>query len=300
MFVVGIAVAYPAEQHGSPAQKTAVAALPSSAGADFGARDGTTATLEGKEQRFGIATSALWATATTDASNGSVNSAHESYTGAGGAVPLVNIMTGEVIFGGVGSGMYGTAAVRPARGIHRRPHGRAHAGVPGQEDRRARDQARGHRDLRGAALRPGQHRCCPWRSERGGSPSSLPARRASPRRSTPTPRRATTTAQPSPATPASSSPTPRATPAPRASTSPTSSAASRCSSAAFAPLLAALAVAGAFAVKRVAPPGAGTLRTDTPTFVALLVGTIVLVAALTFVPALLLGPVVQALSTQLF
>ena len=68
----------------------------------------------------------------------------------------------------------------------------------------------------------------------------------------------------------------------------------------FAPLLAALAVAGAFAVKRVTPPGAGTLRTDTPTFVALLVGTVVLVAALTFVPALLLGPVVQSLSTQLF
>ena len=72
------------------------------------AADGTTGgNLEGKEQRNGIATSAEWATATTDASNGSVNSGHDSYTGIGGLVPLANMATGEVIFGGVGSGLYG-------------------------------------------------------------------------------------------------------------------------------------------------------------------------------------------------
>jgi K+-transporting ATPase ATPase A chain len=63
--------------------------------------------MEGKEVRFGIANSALWATATTSASNGSVNSMHDSYTPLGGLVPLWLMQLGEVIFGGVGSGLYG-------------------------------------------------------------------------------------------------------------------------------------------------------------------------------------------------
>ena len=100
MLVASIGVAYGAEQNGSPAQH--------GAGIETAAADGTTGgNLEGKEQRFGIADSTLWATATTAASNGSVNSAHDSYTGLGGAVPLANMMTGEVVFGGVGSGLYG-------------------------------------------------------------------------------------------------------------------------------------------------------------------------------------------------
>jgi potassium-transporting ATPase potassium-binding subunit len=68
----------------------------------------------------------------------------------------------------------------------------------------------------------------------------------------------------------------------------------------FLPMLAVLAIAGSLAGKRVAPAGAGTFRTDSPTFVVVLVGVIVLVALLTFVPALLLGPVVQAMTDQLF
>ena len=68
----------------------------------------------------------------------------------------------------------------------------------------------------------------------------------------------------------------------------------------FLPMLVALAVGGALAGKRVTPPGLGTMRTDTPVFVVLLVGTILLVALLTFVPALLLGPIVQAMTNQLF
>ena len=63
--------------------------------------------MEGKEVRFGIANSALWATATTAASNGSVNSMHDSFTPLGGLVPLVMMQLGEVVFGGVGSGLYG-------------------------------------------------------------------------------------------------------------------------------------------------------------------------------------------------
>ena len=63
--------------------------------------------MEGKETRFGIANSALYATVTTDASCGAVNAMHDSFTPLGGLVPMFNIMTGEVIFGGVGAGLYG-------------------------------------------------------------------------------------------------------------------------------------------------------------------------------------------------
>src|ERR1700745_3629567 len=63
--------------------------------------------MEGKEVRFGIANSALFATVTTDASCGAVNGMHDSFTPIGGMVPLINIMLGEVVFGGVGAGLYG-------------------------------------------------------------------------------------------------------------------------------------------------------------------------------------------------
>jgi K+-transporting ATPase ATPase A chain len=66
--------------------------------------------MEGKEVRFGIANSALWATATTSASNGSVNSMHDSFTPLGGMVPLFMMQLGEIIYGGVGSGLYGMLA----------------------------------------------------------------------------------------------------------------------------------------------------------------------------------------------
>ena len=66
--------------------------------------------MEGKEVRFGVANSAIWATATTAASNGSVNSMHDSFTPLGGLVPLVMMQLGEVVFGGVGSGLYGMLA----------------------------------------------------------------------------------------------------------------------------------------------------------------------------------------------
>jgi K+-transporting ATPase ATPase A chain len=66
--------------------------------------------MEGKEVRFGIAGSALWATATTAASNGSVNAMHDSFTPLGGLVPMALMQLGEVVFGGVGSGLYGMLA----------------------------------------------------------------------------------------------------------------------------------------------------------------------------------------------
>jgi K+-transporting ATPase ATPase A chain len=68
----------------------------------------------------------------------------------------------------------------------------------------------------------------------------------------------------------------------------------------YAPIVLALALAGALVGKKVAPAGLGTLRTDNGTFVVLLIGVVVLIGALTFFPAILLGPVVQSLTTQLF
>jgi K+-transporting ATPase ATPase A chain len=103
MTVLFVAFAVPgiaAEQAGNPR----LAAL----GADAAASDlQPGGNMEGKEARFGIADSALWAAATTAASNGSVNSMHDSYTPLGGLVPLVLMQLGEVVFGGVGSGLYG-------------------------------------------------------------------------------------------------------------------------------------------------------------------------------------------------
>jgi K+-transporting ATPase ATPase A chain len=100
MLAAGIGVAYWQEAGGNP--------LVQAMGVDVAANDHAPGgNMEGKEVRFGIANSAVWAAATTAASNGSVNSMHDSFTPIGGMVPLVNIMLGEVIFGGVGSGLHG-------------------------------------------------------------------------------------------------------------------------------------------------------------------------------------------------
>jgi K+-transporting ATPase ATPase A chain len=98
LFLAGVTVAYWAEAHGNPLL----------AGADQHATAFQSGgNMEGKEVRFGIANSALFATVTTDASCGAITGWHDSFTPLGGMVPLVNIMLSEVIFGGVGSGMYG-------------------------------------------------------------------------------------------------------------------------------------------------------------------------------------------------
>lgn len=98
LFLAGVTTAYWAEARGNPllaaTDQTVSAMQPGG-------------NMEGKEVRFGIANSALFATVTTDASCGAVNSMHDSFTPLGGSVPLANIMLSEVIFGGVGAGMYG-------------------------------------------------------------------------------------------------------------------------------------------------------------------------------------------------
>jgi len=98
LFVIGVACAYAAEARGNPLlhgvdQRSSAM----QAGGN----------MEGKEVRFGIANAALYATVTTDASCGAVNAMHDSFTPLGGMIPLVNIMLGEVVFGGVGAGLYG-------------------------------------------------------------------------------------------------------------------------------------------------------------------------------------------------
>ncbi len=93
LFLAGLGVTYWAEGQGNAAMAAAHVAQ--------------TGNMEGKEVRFGVANSALWATATTDASNGSVNAMHDSFTPLGGMIPIINIELGEIIFGGVGSGLYG-------------------------------------------------------------------------------------------------------------------------------------------------------------------------------------------------
>jgi K+-transporting ATPase ATPase A chain len=100
LFLAGVTTAYWAEARGNP--------LLTAAGADQSVTSHSAGgNMEGKECRFGIANSALFATVTTDASCGAINGWHDSFTPLGGLVPLVNIMLGEVIFGGVGAGMYG-------------------------------------------------------------------------------------------------------------------------------------------------------------------------------------------------
>jgi K+-transporting ATPase ATPase A chain len=103
LFLAGVTTAYWSESHGNPAMAAfSVDSAPSAL------QPG--GNMEGKEARFGPALSALWATVTTDTSCGAVNSMHDSYLPIGGMVPLINMQLGEVIFGGVGSGLYGILA----------------------------------------------------------------------------------------------------------------------------------------------------------------------------------------------
>jgi len=103
IFFAGVFFSYGAEQTGNPT----LAGLGVDQSYHTGEQASAGGNLEGKEVRFGIADSSIWATATTNASNGSVNSMHDSYTPLGGLVPLFNVHLGEVVFGGVGSGLYG-------------------------------------------------------------------------------------------------------------------------------------------------------------------------------------------------
>jgi K+-transporting ATPase ATPase A chain len=291
LFVIGVAVVYAAEQHGTPAQHLAGINTSHFSGSTGG-------NLEGKEQRFGIADSALFTAVTTATSTGAVNSAFESLTGLGGAVPFANLSMSEVVFGGVGTGLYSmlvfvllavfigglmvgrtpeylgkkigardiklvtlaslftplTVLMTSAAAIAA-PVGRQSIAAPGPQ---------GFSESLYAYLSQANNNGSAWAGYTGfiqpnaGNLGSHGVAFAD------------------------------------------LLGGLTMMFARFAPIVIVLAIAGALASKRVAPAGLGTMRTDTPTFVALLIGVIVLVGALTFFPAILLGPVVQSLTTNLF
>jgi potassium-transporting ATPase potassium-binding subunit len=293
LFIAGVIVVYIAEQHGTAAQHAA--------GLHTHAFSGSTGgNMEGKEQRFGVAGTSLWAAVTTVTSCGAVNGALESLTGLGQLVPFSNLSLSEVAFGGVGTGLYSMllyvllAVFIGGLMVGRTPEylgkkiqareiklvslgvlvtplvvllssGLASATRAGTRSIYAGINPQGFSETLYAYL-----------SQANNNGSALAGY--------------TGFIQPN---------------APGNTGSYGISFADLLGGgvmviARFLPILFVLAVAGALAGKKVSPAGLGTMRTDNPTFVFLLLGIVILVGALTFFPALLLGPVVQSLTTRLF
>ena len=285
LFIAGVAIVYAAESHGSVAQHAA------------GIGGGN---LEGKETRFGVTNSALWTAITTVTSCGAVNAALDSLTGIGGAVPMANMMLGEVAFGGVGSGLYGMLLfVLLAVFIAGLMVGRTPEYLGKKIEAREvklvliGTLAMPLLVLFTVALAVGTTWGAPSVFNAGpqGFSEHLYAYASQANNNGSAFAGYTGFVQPN---------TPGNDGAFGITFADLVGGMAMLISGRFLPLLAVLAVAGSLAGKRVSPPGPGTMRTDSGTFVVLLVGTILLVALLTFVPALLLGPVVQGLTDQLF
>ena len=270
MFVAGVLVCWRFEAAGNPIhQKLGVAAA-----------DGN---MEGKEVRFGIFNSALFATVTTDASCGAVNAMHDSFTPIGGLVPLFNMETGEVIFGGVGAGLYGMlifvvlAVFIAGLMVGRTPEylgkkieaydvklvmlvlmvlsatilaGTAWAAV----------SMWGQAGLNNSGPHGFTEILYAYSSAVGNNGSAFAGLTA---------------------TPADGNPN-------NNTTLGVAMLIGR-----FLMIVPILALAGNFAAKKLVPASVGTFRTEGATFIVLLVGTVVLVGALTFLPALAIGPVVE-------
>jgi K+-transporting ATPase ATPase A chain len=294
MFLGAVIVAYIAEAHGSPAQHAAglhTGAIPGSSGGN----------LEGKDQRFGIAGSALFNVVTTVTSCGAVNSALESFTGIGGAVPFANLSASEVIFGGVGTGLYsillyvllavfigGLMVGRTPEYLGKKIEAReiklvtlgilitplaalfcTAMAVASKAGRASIDTAVAH------GPQAFSESFYAYLSQANNNGSAFAGY--------------TGFIQPAAGNVGS-----------HGITFANLLGGFDMLFARYVPILFALAVAGSLAGKRVSPAGLGTMRTDNPTFVVLLIGVIILVGALTFFPALLLGPVVQGLTTHLY
>jgi potassium-transporting ATPase potassium-binding subunit len=293
MFLGAVIVAYIAEAHGSPAQHAA--------GLHTGVIHGSSGgNLEGKEQRFGIAGSALFNVVTTVTSCGAVNSALESFTGIGGAVPFANLSASEVIFGGVGTGLYsillyvllavfigGLMVGRTPEYLGKKIEAReiklvtlgilitplaalfcTAMGVAAKAGRASIDTA--------IATGPQafSETFYAYLSQANNNGSAFAGY--------------TGLIQPAAGNVGA-----------HGVTFADLLGGLDMLFARYVPILFALAVAGSLAGKRVSPAGLGTMRTDNPTFVVLLIGVIILVGALTFFPALLLGPIVQGLTGHL-
>ncbi len=284
LFAVAVAVVYAAEAHGSPAQH-----LAGIGGGNY----------EGKDTRFGIASSSLFAAITTVTSCGAVNAAMESLTGIGGSIPMANMMTGEVVFGGVGSGLasmllFVLLAVFIAGLMVGRTPEYLGKKIGAREIKLtmigslavplfvlfstalAIASRYGMRSIYNGGPQGFSETLYAYTSQANNNGSAFAGY--------------TGFVQPN---------------APGNGGAFGITFADLLGSVAmlagrFLPILAVLAVAGALAGRRTSPAGPGTMRTDTPTFVVLLIGTILLVALLTFVPALLLGPVVQGLTDRMF
>jgi K+-transporting ATPase ATPase A chain len=243
--------------------------------------DATAGNLEGKEVRFGIANSALWATATTSASNGSVNSMHDSYMPLGGLAPMVLIQLGEVVFGGVGSGLYGMLVFALITVFI--------AGLMVGRTPEYLGKKIEAFEIKMAALAI----LIPVLVILVGAAMAvmIPAARAS-------------TANPGPhgfseilyAFSSAGSNNGSAFAGLNADTpffSVTLGVAMLIGR--YWVLIPALAIGGSLARKSIVPPSAGTLPTHGPLFIGLLVAVVLIVGALSFVPALALGPIVEHL-----
>ncbi|HXY81037.1 MAG TPA: potassium-transporting ATPase subunit KdpA [Gaiellaceae bacterium] len=275
MLVIGLAVALPAEQHGSQVLRASGVNIAAGHGQSGG-------NMADKEVRFGIADTTLFATATTASSDGAVNGGLDAFTPVGGAVPLVNMFVGEVIFGGVGSGLYSMifmiviAVFVGGLMVGRTPE---YLGKK-LEAHEVKLAALGALMLPSLVLaltaaavvsRVGLHSI--FNSGAHGFTEALYAW-------------------------TSMVNTNGSAFAGYGGTSFTATLGTVAMVIGrYAPMLAALALAGSVASKRTVPASAGTIRTDGPTFVVLLVGVIVLTAGLMLLPALMLGPIVEGLST---
>jgi K+-transporting ATPase ATPase A chain len=273
MTLIGIAVALPAEQHGSQVLRDSGVGLAAGDGSSGG-------NMSDKEVRDGIASTVNWAVVTTNASNGSVNGGHDALTATGGAVPITNMFTGEVIWGGVGSGLYGmffmiVIAVFVAGLMVGRTPEYLGKKIEAREIKLAAVGALFVPTVvliltavaistdRGLAsvFNPGAHgfseTLYAYDSQANNNGSAFAGYGAT-----------------------------------EFSTLLGSVALwlGR-----FAPLVAALALGGSLAAKKTVPPSVGTFRTDGGTFVVLLVGVVILTAGLMIFPALTLGPIVEAL-----
>jgi potassium-transporting ATPase potassium-binding subunit len=252
--------------------------------------------MEGKEQRFGTASTALWVVVTTAASCGAVNGAMESLTAIGGLVPMAQMQTGEVIFGGVGSGLYsmllfailgvflsGLMVGRTPEFLGKKIEARevkltviGTIGVPMLvlvTSALAIATTYGQKSIYNSGPQGWSETLYAYTSQANNNGSAFAGY--------------TGFLQPADAEQFGI-------------TFANVLGGLAMLGGRFLPLLAVLAIAGSLAGKRVTPAGAGTFRTDSATFVVVLVGVVLIVALLTFVPALLLGPAVQALTDQLF
>jgi K+-transporting ATPase ATPase A chain len=291
MFVAGVTVQYAAEAHGTPAQHAAGLHTQVYAGSTGG-------NMEGKEQRLGVAGSALFVNVATDTSTGAVDSALDSLTGLGGAVPMANLATGEVIFGGVGSGLYimllyvllavfigglmvGRTPELLGKKIEAREIKLATLGILITPLTALISAALAIADHAGrvSILNKGpqgfSETFYAYLSQSNNNGSAFAGY--------------TGFIQPNAGSLGS-----------HGITFADLLGSFDLAFARYAPILVVLAVAGSLAGKRVTPAGLGTMRTDNPTFVVLLIGVIILVGALTFFPALLLGPIVQSLTGHLY